>query len=111
MASFLKLEACGQTVLPDSSVLIGQILVENTKIKTNFECDILSHFQTMCARVFKKDCILQMFVQQQGRNPTRFTGKLQNFVSLCERPPLFDVLLGEKEGTLQQGVYLAAVML
>ena len=30
---FLKTEACGQTVLPDRSVLIGQKLVENAKIQ------------------------------------------------------------------------------
>ena len=30
---FLKPEACGQTVLPDSSILIGQKLVENAKIQ------------------------------------------------------------------------------
>ena len=30
---FLKYEACGQTVLPDRSVLIGQKLLENAKIK------------------------------------------------------------------------------
>ena len=30
--SFEKPEACGQTVLPDRSVLIGQKLVENVKI-------------------------------------------------------------------------------
>ena len=35
------IEACGQTVLPDRSVLIGQKLVENAKIK---KCDILSNF-------------------------------------------------------------------
>ena len=29
---FRKPEACGQTVLPDRSVLIGQKLVENAKI-------------------------------------------------------------------------------
>ena len=43
--SFLKPETCGQTVLPDRSVLIGQKLVENAKIQI---CDILSDFQTMC---------------------------------------------------------------
>ena len=32
MASFWKPEACGQTVLPDMSVLIGQKLVENAII-------------------------------------------------------------------------------
>ena len=42
-----KPEACGQTVLPDRSVLIGQKLVENAKIQ-KFKCDILSNFQTMC---------------------------------------------------------------
>ena len=44
---FWKSEACGQTVLPDRSILIGQKLVENAKIQ-NFKCDILSDFQTMC---------------------------------------------------------------
>ena len=43
---FLKTEACGQTVLPDRSVLVGQKLVENAKIQ-KFNCDILSNFQTM----------------------------------------------------------------
>ena len=44
LASFCNPKACGQTVLPDRSVLIGQKLVENAKIK---KCDILSNFQTM----------------------------------------------------------------
>ena len=46
MASFWKSEACGQTVLPDRSVLIGQKLVENAQIE-KFKCDILGDFQTM----------------------------------------------------------------
>ena len=46
LASFWKTEACGQTVLLDRSVLIGQKLVENAKIKKKFKCDILSNFQT-----------------------------------------------------------------
>ena len=45
LASFRKSEACGQTVLPDRSVLIGQKLVENAKIQ-KFKCDILSNFET-----------------------------------------------------------------
>ena len=32
LARFWKPEACGQTVLPDRSLLIGQKLVENAKI-------------------------------------------------------------------------------
>ena len=47
MASFWKPEACGQTVLPDKTVLVGKKLVENDKIQ-KFKCDILSNFQTMC---------------------------------------------------------------
>ena len=52
LASFCKPEACCQTVLPDSSVLIGQKLVENAKIQ-KFKCDILSDFQTMCPVAIK----------------------------------------------------------
>ena len=37
-------------MLPNRSLLIGQKLVENAKIKT-FKCDILSNFQTMCKGV------------------------------------------------------------
>ena len=33
LASFWKPEACGQTVLPDRSVLIGQKLLKNAKIQ------------------------------------------------------------------------------
>ena len=46
LASFWKTEACGQTVLPDRSVLLGQKLVENAKIQ-KCKCDILSNFQTI----------------------------------------------------------------
>ena len=31
-------EACGQTVLPERTILIGQKLVENVKIE-HFQCD------------------------------------------------------------------------
>ena len=37
---------CGQAVLPDMSILIGQKLVENVKIK-KFQWDIFGDFQTM----------------------------------------------------------------
>ena len=46
MASFWKPEACGQTVLPDRSILIGQKLVENAKME-KFKWDILRNFQTI----------------------------------------------------------------
>ena len=35
MVNFGKPEACGQTVLPDRSLLLGQKLVGNTKIEKN----------------------------------------------------------------------------
>ena len=58
LASFWKPEACGQTVLLDRSILIGQKLVENAKIQ-NFKCDILSNFQTMwcCPTSTKKEIL------------------------------------------------------
>ena len=46
LASFWKPEACGQTVLPDRSILIGQKLVANVKIE-KFKWDILGDFQTI----------------------------------------------------------------
>ena len=42
-----KPKACGQTVLLDRWILIGQKLMENAKIRKS-KWDILSHFQTMC---------------------------------------------------------------
>ena len=47
LKSFWKPKACGQTELPDRTVLIGQKLVEKAKIQ-KFKCDILSNIQTMC---------------------------------------------------------------
>ena len=47
LARFWKPKACGQTELPDRSVLIGQKLVQNAKIQ-KFKCDILGDFQTLC---------------------------------------------------------------
>ena len=38
---------CGQTVLPDRSILIRQKLMENDKIE-KFKWDILGNFQTLC---------------------------------------------------------------
>ena len=47
-------------MLPDWSLLIGQKLVENAKIK-NFKCDILSYFQTMCKLSFGPSLTLDFF--------------------------------------------------
>ena len=44
---FIKREAGGQTVPTDRLILIGQKWVEDASIQ-KFQCDILSHFQTMC---------------------------------------------------------------
>ena len=41
-----KTEACGQTMLPDRSLIIGQKLVESTK-KEKFQCDNLGDFQPL----------------------------------------------------------------
>ena len=55
MASFWKPEACGQTVLPDRSVLVRQKLVENAKIQNSNatfwvifkQCEDVSQFQSL----------------------------------------------------------------
>ena len=44
---FWKPEACGQTELPDKSILIGQKMVENAKIE-KLKGDIFEDFQTLC---------------------------------------------------------------
>ena len=54
LASFWKPEAGGKTVLQNTSVLIGQKLVESAIIQ-KFKCDILSHFQTMCYDLKEED--------------------------------------------------------
>ena len=47
LAIFLKAEACGQKVLPDRPIMIGQKLVENAKME-KFKWDILRNFQSFC---------------------------------------------------------------
>ena len=51
-SEFWKPEACGQTVLPDLSALIGQFFLENAKNSNEiffviFKCDSFGDFQTM----------------------------------------------------------------
>ena len=43
LTSYWKPQACGQTALPDKSIVIGQKLVENAKIE-KLKCDILGDF-------------------------------------------------------------------
>ena len=57
LASVWKTKCCGQTVLPDRSILIGQKLVENAKIE-QFQCDILGDIQTLCISTYPKVHIL-----------------------------------------------------
>ena len=47
LASFWKPEACGQTVLPERPISMGQKLVKNAKSE-KFKWDILGDFQTVC---------------------------------------------------------------
>ena len=62
VASFWRPEACGQTVLPDRSILIGQKMMRNAKIE-NFKCNILSNFQTIWATWDHVDSIHIHFFQ------------------------------------------------
>ena len=47
-------EACSQTMLPDSSILIWQILVENANDLKKIKCDIFDDFQTLCMHKFAR---------------------------------------------------------
>ena len=49
LASFWKLQAYGQPVLPDRLISIVQKLMENAKIQY-FKWDISGDFQTMCVK-------------------------------------------------------------
>ena len=60
LASFWKPKACGQTVIPDRSVLIEQKLVENAKIQMLFWW-IFKH----CVQKFFKIGMTQSFVIRQ----------------------------------------------
>ena len=87
LASFWKPEACGQTVLPDRSLLIGQKLVENAKIKT-FKCDILSNYQTMwTCFVYKKIEKILYFLGNSDITITYCTiiMKIRNVVELLRK--------------------------
>ena len=66
-ASFWKPEACGQTVLPDRSVLMGQKLVENAKTK-KFKCDILRNFQTMISTILLRKFKLYFSLKKFTKN-------------------------------------------
>ena len=55
---------CGQTELPDRSVLIGQKLVKNVKIE-NLKCDILGDLQTLFV-----GCHVTMLTSQSGNPPS-----------------------------------------
>ena len=69
LASFWKPKACGQTELPDRSVLIGQTLVENAKIE-KFKCDYFGWFSnTVKMRrkiIFSKKLIFQFQVTKKN---------------------------------------------
>ena len=49
-------ETCGQTVLPDRSIIIGQKMAENAKIE-NLKCDILGDFQTLWAELSSQESL------------------------------------------------------
>ena len=69
LASFWKPEACGQTVLPDRSIFIGQKLMENAKIeKLNFRAKT---WKDWSFKVILKHCVLlpQKYSRMEKRKP------------------------------------------
>ena len=59
LASFWKPEDYGQTALPDSSIVVGQKMLENAKFEI-FRWDIFGIFQTMYTNS-KMDMIKEKF--------------------------------------------------
>ena len=88
LARFWKPEACGQTVLPDKSILKGQKLAENAKIQ---KCDIRHRIKskenaTYCV-IFKQCAKLQ--ISRPKKNPFREN----NFQLLCESQDLNSLMI------------------
>ena len=80
---FRKPEACGQTVFPDMSVLIGQKLVENMKID-KFKCDILDDFSySVLQEHYDDDYEIEDF-QDVSFKYKSFVWK--HFLQSCQRP-------------------------
>ena len=67
-----KPKACGQTELPDKSVLIGQKLVENAKIQ-KIKCYILGDFQTLYGMVTHQ------------KDKARFVYKIERQGQICKQ--------------------------
>ena len=73
LASFWKPKACGQTVLPNRSILIEQKLMENAKIENlNWE----SHYETFWV-IFKHDATY--VIETISMTLQRLSGNLRHF--------------------------------
>ena len=76
LASFWKSEVCGQTVLPDRSLLIGQKFAENAKFE-KFICDFLGNFQSLCwwpkTNEWQPRLLLFSWFNQSCQSPTKWS--------------------------------------
>ena len=82
LASFWKPEACGQTVLPDRSILKGQKWVENAKIE-KLKYDILGDFHTLCIlfEIGSKSIIFKFCEQRFFEFPAKNLNWKSSFMS------------------------------
>ena len=78
LTSFWKPEACGQTVLPDRSILRGQKLVENAKIKKSnatfwviFKQCVLGKSQQKCDKSCLKDKNSCCWTEKSTNQPSK----------------------------------------
>ena len=89
LASFWKTEACGQTVLPDKSVLIGQKLVENAKIKKNSNATVVDACFSQHCKSFFSNALL--FTRSAGlllkKMPTRLPRRCPDWLKICGKVP------------------------
>ena len=101
-----KVEACGQTILQDRSLLIDQKLIENTKIQ-KFKFDILSNWVNClmsCSRTFKNHLIS---VSKIARNCQKFEFSRQKWYSIAWFSPLcfFRKIANSERGKLRWEKY------
>ena len=82
LASFWKPTACGQTELPDMSVLLGQKLVKNAKIQ-KFKCDIWGDFQTLLLKSSKR----KIFRFCSFRSPSIYVDRFNFKGKICKKKP------------------------
>ena len=79
LTSFWQSEACGQTVLPDRSVLIGHKLVENVKIKNSNATFWVIFKQFFCLVLAQNFVVFKIILTSKDFRPSIYWEKTHSF--------------------------------